>query len=471
METKANYAIVGFFTLVVVLMAFGFVYWMSVYGREGQMERLIVRIPGSANGLSVGSPVRFNGIPIGTVRALDFDRNDPAFSLAVTEIRSDSPVYPTTRAVLEVQGFTGAAYIEFSGGNPSDERIIVTARKAGKVAEIRAAQSNVTNIVATASEIATKTDKILVTLQGFVNDNRTPLTSTIGNIEAFTKALKDNAPGIDKFLASVSSLSGTIQGLSKRLDSTLASAEQLIKAVDPKKIDDILANARQVSTDLAAASGKVGGIVDQAQVAINEAAAAVKNVNQAVDTYKAFGLKATASLERVDKLLAAVDPGKVQATVDEIRVAVADARSALGNFRDVSADIEKRRGDIDKTITNVSQMSEKLNKASSRVDGVLAKVDSFLGTGDSSSLFADARSTLQSFKQVADTLNSRIGPIADNLTRFSGAGLKNIDALVDDTRRTVSTLNQAISRFDNDPQRLLFGGEEVKQYNGRRTRH
>ena len=70
METKANYAIVGFFTLLVIAAAFGFVYWMSQYGRSGEMAPLAIRIPGSANGLSVGSPVRFNGIPVGTVRSL-----------------------------------------------------------------------------------------------------------------------------------------------------------------------------------------------------------------------------------------------------------------------------------------------------------------------------------------------------------------------------------------------------------------
>ena len=82
-------------------------------------------------------------------------------------------------------------------------------------------------------------------------------------------------------------------------------------------------------------------------------------------------------------------------------------------------------------------------------------------------LWCDARDTLKSFKQVADNLNSRIGPIADNLEKFSGSGLKNVEALVDDSRRTMQTLNNAISRLDQNPQRLLFGGEEVKEYNGR----
>lgn len=453
METKANYAIVGLFTVVVLMLAFGFVYWMSAYGREGKMERLVVHIPGSANGLSIGSPVRFNGIPIGSVRALDFDRKRPEFSIAVAEVRADSPIFPTTKAVLEIQGLTGAAYIELSGGDPSSEPILVTAAKEGKVAELEAMQSGVTNIVATASEILKKTDKTLVELQGFVSDNRQPLTKTIANAETFTDALQKNAKGIDEFLASVSSLSETINGLSGRLDSTLASVDELVKAVDAEKIDAILANAEKVSDDLAKASGDIG--------------TTVKSVNETMATYKTVGEKASKSLDSIDKLMASIDPEDVKGSLADIRVAVADARTAIDNFKGISEDVGKRRADIDKTIGNFTEMSEKLNKASTRVDGVLAKVDSFLGTGDSESLFADARETLKSFKKVADTLNAKIGPIADNLARFSGSGLKDVQALVGDTRRTMKNLDQAIGRLDNDPQRLLFGGDEVKQYDGR----
>jgi len=453
METRANYAIVGFFTVLVVLAAFGFVYWMQAYGREGRMEPLKIIIEGSANGLSVGSPVRFNGIPIGSIRQLTFDDKDPRYSVAITEVLPTAPIYPGTRAVVELQGLTGAAYIELSGGDTSKEKLLVTQANGGEEARIFAAQSGLTNLLSSASEIMTKTEGTLDEITGFVKDNRAPLTKTIANVETFSGALRDNAPGIDKFLESVSELSGTIKNLSGRLDSTLASVDGLVKAIDPKKIDNILKNAEKVSGDLALASGDM--------------ASTVKSFKETADAYRVVGEKVSKTLDNVDKLMAEIDPKEVGASLDDIRVAVADARTAIASFKGISADIEKRRPDIDKTITNISQTAEKINKASSRVDGVLAKVDSFLGSGDSKSLFADARETLKSFKQVADTLNSRIGPIADNLQKFTGSGLKNVEALVDDTRRTMQTLNNAVSRLDQDPQRLIFGGEEVKEYNGR----
>jgi phospholipid/cholesterol/gamma-HCH transport system substrate-binding protein len=453
METKANYAIVGFFTVVVMLAAFAFVYWMQVYGREGQMEPLRIIIQGSANGLSVGSPVRFNGIPIGSVRRLALDATNPENSVALTEVLTDAPIYPGTRAVVELQGLTGAAYIELSGGDTSKERLLVTQANGGAEAKIVADQSGLTNLLSSAADIMRKTESTIDEINGFIRDNRAPLNTTIKNVETFSGALRDNAPGIDRFLQSVSELSGTIKSLSGRLDGTLASVDSLVKSIDPKKIDSILKNAEKVSGDLALASGDM--------------ADTVRAFRSTADAYREVGVKVSKTLDNVDKLMAEIDPKQVGDSLDDIRAAVADARTAVSSFKGISEDIAKRRPDIDKTITNISETAEKINKASTRVDGVLAKVDSFLGTGDSKSLFADARATLKSYKDLADSLNKRIGPIADNLTQFTGSGLKNVEGLVDEMRQAMRSLNRAVSRFDNDPQRLIFGGEDVKEFDGR----
>ena len=453
METKANYAIVGFFTVLVMLAAFAFVYWMQVYGREGQMERLRIVIQGSANGLSVGSPVRFNGIPIGSVRRLTIDETNPNNSVAITEVLAEAPIYPGTRAVLELQGLTGAAYIELSGGNTSKEKLLVTQANTGTPAEILADQSGLTNLMKSASDIMTKTEATVDQITGFVRDNRQPLNNTIKNVETFSGALRDNAPGVDKFLESVTELSGTIKGLSGRLDSTLASVDSLVKSVDPRKIDSILTNADKVSGDLAASS--------------DDLADTIKSFRETADTYRTVGEKVSKTLDNVDKLMAEIDPKQVGGTLDDLHAAVADARVAIASFKGISETVSKRQPDIDKTITNISETAQTINKASKRVDGVLAKVDSFLGTGDSQSLFADARATLKSYRELADTLNKRIGPIADNLASFSGSGLKDLQSLIGDTRSTMRNLDSAISRFDSNPQRLIFGGEEVKEFDGR----
>ncbi|WP_314094487.1 MlaD family protein [Shinella sp. M31] len=456
METKANYAIVGFFTVLVMAAAFGFVYWMSQYGRSGDMAQLAIRIPGSANGLSIGSPVRFNGIPVGSVRSLAIDADDPRFSVAMTEVATSAPVKQSTTAVLEVQGLTGAAYIELSGGMAADPNILQKAFDTETAAVLQAEQSSVTNILSTADKILKRADAAITDIQGFVADARGPLTKTINNAEQFSDSLARNGKNIDEFLKSVGGLSETFRNLSGRLDSTLASVDSLIKAVDPKKVEDFVGNVDKISKDIAAASGDVKTTVE--------------GFRKTAETFDTFGKNANAALDKVDTLIAAVDTQKVSGAIDNISVASADARKAIASVTGVANRIGERQGDIDQIITDVKQMTNKLNAASTRVDGVLAKLDGFLGEGDSESLFAEAKATLQSIKQAADTLNGRIGPIADGLQRFSGSGLRDVETLVQDTRRTIQNLDSAISGFERDPQRLLFGGETVKQYDGRTRR-
>ena len=456
METRANYAIVGFFTLVVMLAAFGFVYWMAKFGNTGETAPLVVRIPGSANGLSNGSPVRFNGIPYGVIRNISIDPDSPDFVIAETTIRADAPVYTDTRAALEIQGLTGSAYIELQGGSPSNPNILTRAMELGQVAVIDADPSGVTNLLATADDILNRANRVIGEVEGFVKDARSPLTETLKNTEVFTAALRDNADGIDDFLQSVADLSQTVKSVSGRIDSTLASAENLITSIDPAKIDRILANVDKVTSDVASASGDI--------------TKTLQSFSQAAGSLEQLAADAGESLDKVDRIIASVDPAKVGQSMDNIALASADARKALADARGVVETFSARKEDYDLIITDVKQLTGRLNAASARVDGVLAKLDNFLGEGDASSLIADAEATLKSFRDVADSLNARVGPIADNLQRFSSSGLRNVEALVNDARRSIQRIERSISTIEQDPQRLIFGGDTVKQYDGRNRR-
>ena len=81
METRANYVIVGIFTVAAILAAFGFVYWTAAIGDRGETALLRIRIPGSASGLGRGSFVLFNGVKVGdqlSVLRVTKEIKDPA---------------------------------------------------------------------------------------------------------------------------------------------------------------------------------------------------------------------------------------------------------------------------------------------------------------------------------------------------------------------------------------------------------
>ena len=101
METRANYALIGLFTLAVILAAFGFVYWFSG-GERGQTRQSIrIVFSGSVSGLSQGSSVSFNGLRVGEVSSLGLLPEDPRRVVAIAQVDSSTPVRSATRARLE----------------------------------------------------------------------------------------------------------------------------------------------------------------------------------------------------------------------------------------------------------------------------------------------------------------------------------------------------------------------------------
>ncbi|CCV14149.1 MlaD family protein [Mesorhizobium sp. STM 4661] len=457
METRANYVIVGIFTLAAILAAFAFVYWTAAIGDRGETAMLRVRIPGSASGLSRGSFVLFNGVKVGEVKRVYIDLDNPTAAIADAEIGRNTPITKSTQADIGIVSLAGQASIELKGADPKEAKLLDQAEAEGKVAEIVANPSAVTNLLQTAQNIFTRADTVLTQLEGFTRDVRGPLTQTVNNVQTFSDALAKNSDGIDKFLASVSSLSDELKGVSGKLDGTLKAAEGLLNAVDKDQIKSIVANVDTVTGNLKETSKQFDTVI--------------KNVDTAVGSINDFAQKTQGTLAKVDGVLDGIDPAEVRTALANIQKASENANKAAADIAKVTDKFANRADDIDETIKDARQLAQRLNDASVRVDGILAKVDTLLGSGQADGVMADARDTLKSFKQVADTLNARLGTITDNLARFSGQGLQNVEALVQDSRRSINRIEEAVTDLSRNPQRILSGGEgEVRQFDGRARR-
>lgn len=471
METRANYVIVGVFTVLAVLAAFAFVYWTAAIGDRGETSLLRVRIPGSASGLGRGSAVLFNGVKVGDVQRVYIDVQNPSAAIADTLVDRLTPITKSTQADIGLAGLTGQANIELKGGDPKEANLLEEAEDQGKIAEITANPSAVTNLLQTAQTIFTRADNVLDQLEGFVKDVRGPLTSTVENAQKFSEALSSNSEGVDRFLESVSALSTQFQNVSGKIGSTLDAAEELLRSVDREKVSTIVSNVDTFTKRLSDASGQFDGIV--------------KQVDTAAASFNQLAQQAQGTLGKVDGVLGAVDAEQVRTAIANItdasgtaKTALADIAEASGNAKRAMSDIAKvtdkvgnRAPDIDQIIVDAQQLTSRLNAASVRVDGILQKVDTLLGSGQAEGLVSDATATLKSFKEVADTLNSRLAGILDGLARFSGRGLQNVDSLVTDTRRSVDRIERAITDLERNPQRIITGGDgTVRQFDGRTRR-
>src|SRR6185369_10032244 len=115
METRARYALIGFFMLAVILASFAFVYWLENKGGFSQRTNYQVRFDSSVSGLLVGSAVLFNGIRVGEVTDLTLDPEHPEQVVATIGVVQGTPVRSDTQVGLESQGLTGGAAVTLLG--------------------------------------------------------------------------------------------------------------------------------------------------------------------------------------------------------------------------------------------------------------------------------------------------------------------------------------------------------------------
>src|SRR5256886_6284604 len=114
MEARANYVLIGAFTLAVIAAAFGFVLWFQSLHTTKARSPIRIVFEGPASGLRNGGSVNFNGIRIGEVISVKLD--NPRRVVALAMVENNAPIRKDTLVGLEFQGLTGVAPISLKGG-------------------------------------------------------------------------------------------------------------------------------------------------------------------------------------------------------------------------------------------------------------------------------------------------------------------------------------------------------------------
>ena len=123
METDKHYFLEGLFIIGFMLAAALFAVWL---GSPGHRDDVLYRIhfPDSVSGLTVGDPVKFRGVDVGTVKTMIIDPDNARLVLVEVRLRKETPVKTDTRASLALKGITGVVYIELNGGDPAAKTLL-----------------------------------------------------------------------------------------------------------------------------------------------------------------------------------------------------------------------------------------------------------------------------------------------------------------------------------------------------------
>jgi phospholipid/cholesterol/gamma-HCH transport system substrate-binding protein len=224
METRANYTLIGLFTLAVVVGVFGFVYWFQNIGGTGERAFYRVQFDGSVSGLRTGGSVLFNGIRVGEVTDLKLNPERPQQVIATVSIDKSVAVRLDTQIGLEFQGLTGIASVSLKGGSPSSTPLVGDKANPPLLTAPPGATQDVTQAARDA----------LRKVQDFIEENQKALHSTLENLDKFSGALARNSASVDNTLTSIDKFSGALARNSERIDKIAEGLQNLTGGEDGK---------------------------------------------------------------------------------------------------------------------------------------------------------------------------------------------------------------------------------------------
>jgi phospholipid/cholesterol/gamma-HCH transport system substrate-binding protein len=288
MEREANYAAVGGFVLLVLAMTVAFVYWYSDAREARSYERHEIYFEGSVSGLSVGSTVRYLGVDVGRVVALNIDRRSAERVQVIVDIDSAAPVSSKTVAELSLLGVTGLLYVDLLG-DAGSKRLVppVESERYPVIRSVRSGfdviLSGVPEVMGRVSEVAQRASRLLS------DDNLEALSRTVASIDRASRDLPATMKEVDSLVRELRTISRDFSQMTQALQAaTVETTPAIRKVVD--RIGVVADNLATTSARLdELVRDNAGSINDFARNGLPEVERLMREGSAAADELESLG--------------------------------------------------------------------------------------------------------------------------------------------------------------------------------------
>lgn len=252
METNVNYTIVGLFVIILIATIILAIIWLSSGFSFEQYSKYLIYMQESVSGLSIDSPVEYNGVEVGSVKNIELNHKNPQLVEVLLAIKNTTPITKGTIATLATRGITGVAYVALKD-NSTDLRPLV-AEPGQPYPIIRTAPSLFMRLDTAMGQLSKNFRQISQSIQSLLNEqNQKSIRDTLLNLKVITGTLASNSKKLDAILTNTSRAtqnfgpliqSGTV-AMRMLETQTLPAAYHLLS-----NLQDITQTLSEVSVDL-----------------------------------------------------------------------------------------------------------------------------------------------------------------------------------------------------------------------------
>jgi len=242
-----NFA-VGIFVSLALLAFVVITLWLT--GKQGSEPTVNYSMffDKDVGGLTVGGPVFYLGVEVGTVTSMNIVPGNPMRVRVDARVLKSAPIDGGTYASLSFQGITGVAVIKLYADPGVHEPLIVTKDSQYPVIKVR--DTGLSALLSKAPDIIEKLDSVLVQINQVLGEENRVLVSKI--LEDFADLAGE--------LASQKETIGEIPDLLKmsleQIDSSLEQLKSMAARMEPGLITSV-ENLEQMTENLAKVSARL----------------------------------------------------------------------------------------------------------------------------------------------------------------------------------------------------------------------
>lgn len=426
METRANYILIGLFTVVGIVGAFGFLLWLAKIDVERQITHYNVLFENVA-GLSSAGDVRYNGLPVGQVVHLELDDVDPSKVRVRIEIDAQTPVRTDTVAQLQSQGVTGVSYVALSGGSPDADRL-------PRDGVIVAKPSPLQSVLEGAPQLLEKAIALLEDVQSVVSaDNRQAVTDTLSNLSSASARLDKALQDFEVLSGDLGGAAKAIAGFTDRLDTLSDTAEVTLKEATETLVE-------------------VRGAVDNAGSAFGTADELMQG------ELKEFIERGAEAARSLDTIVTTLEPSVISAVQAAQGLIEERLPELMGQLQDTAAVLEEQVATVG---DDASRLMARYEEVGAEVQARVAQAETAITAFEAAS--TEAASTLESVRKTSDTagavIEGDLKPLAIEATETLASARalteEKLPGLIDQTQSTLSTVEREAEALSQDGQAML----------------
>lgn len=248
MERNANYALVGFASLVLFVGLAAFVLWLAQVRFARDYDLYDIVWDGPVRGISVGGDVNFNGIKVGEITRIALDPENASRVISRIKVTSDVPIKTDSYATLEPQGVTGVNYVQITAGART-RPLLKDVTPHGQVPVLRSQKSTLSDLIEGGGTVLQRSIEALDRVNRVLSDqNIDQVTGMLKDMHALTtelnqrkqvianadKALQDLDATLQRASRVADTANGMLNGDGKRALANLADATESLKETSQK---------------------------------------------------------------------------------------------------------------------------------------------------------------------------------------------------------------------------------------------